>query len=152
MSGDELSEEELVELRRLLVRFQNTFSRNDGDLGRTNVIQHRINTGAATPIRQARRRLPIGKREMEQAEVRKMLENGIIEPSVSPWRANPVLVVKSDGKCQFCVDYRDLNRVTVADAVPAVQVELAKEDRPKTALGTSLGLFLCDAIWISKFW
>ena len=49
MSGDELSEEELVDLRRLQVRFQNTFSRNDGDLGRTDMIQHRIKHRILTP-------------------------------------------------------------------------------------------------------
>ena len=51
MGGHDLSVEELEKLRRVLDRFQNT-SRNDGDLGRNNVIQHRINTGAAIPIRQ----------------------------------------------------------------------------------------------------
>ena len=49
----------------------------------------------------------MGKREMEQAGVRKVLENGKIEPSVSPWRANPVLVVNPDGKYRYCADRRN---------------------------------------------
>jgi hypothetical protein len=42
-----------------------------------------INTGNAIPIRQRSRRMPIGKEEIEKGEVKRMLNQGIIEPSWS---------------------------------------------------------------------
>ena len=69
----------------LLTRFADVFSRNSDDLGRTNLVQHRINTEGAAAIRQPARRLPILQRnEAEKKEKRK-----VIAPSASPW-ASPV--------------------------------------------------------------
>jgi len=68
-----------------------------------------INTGNSIPIRQRSRRMPIGKQEIEKGEVKRMLNQGIIEPSKSSWASNIVLVIKKDGRPRFCVDYRMLN-------------------------------------------
>ena len=39
------------------------FSKSKGDLGHTDLVQHKINTGSAVPIRQSLRCLPYGKRQ-----------------------------------------------------------------------------------------
>jgi hypothetical protein len=84
----------------------------------TDLVQHKINTGTALPIRQHIRRLPFGKREIGSKEVNKMLTMGVIEPS-SSFRSSPVVPVKKkDESTRFCVDYRKLNDVTVKDAYP----------------------------------
>ena len=75
------------------------------------------------PIRQPARRIPIGKRDVERQEVEKMLQRGIIEPSNSPWSSPIVLVSKKDGSTRFCIDYRELNEVTIADAYPIPRVD-----------------------------
>ena len=46
-----------------------------------------------------------------------MLEQGAIEPSESPCSA-PICLVKKDGTCRFCIDFRKLNAVTLRDAYP----------------------------------
>ena len=70
------------------------------------------------PIRQPPRRLPLAKRNETDQAVTEMLQQGIIEPSSSPWCSPVVLVKKKDGSTRFCVDYRKINDVTQKDSYP----------------------------------
>jgi len=142
------------------------FSKSSEDVGRTDLVQHSINTGTAKPTRQPPRRQPLGKRDIEKQEVNKMLDRGIIEPSHSSFSSPIVLISKKDGSTRFCVDYRALNEVTVKDAYPIPRVEecldslagsswyccmdlnsgfwqvgLDPVDKHKTAFSTSMGLY-----------
>lgn len=94
-SRKELKPDQEKEFKRLLIKYQNVFAKSSEDLGRSNSIQHKINTGSAVPLRQPTRRQPIGKREIEKQEVHKMLEKGIIEPSKSDW-SSPIVLVKKE--------------------------------------------------------
>ena len=59
--------EEAHELHILLCEFADVFSEGSRDFGRTDVVKHRIDTGAAVPIPQPPRRLPLSKEEVERA-------------------------------------------------------------------------------------
>ena len=65
-----LEPEQCVTLKKFLIKYQGLFAKNEGDLGRADSVEHRINTGDATPIKQAARRLP----EHMHAEVDKHLD------------------------------------------------------------------------------
>ncbi|UYV60597.1 hypothetical protein LAZ67_1001626 [Cordylochernes scorpioides] len=52
-----------------------------------------------------------------------LLKNGIISHSSSPWASPIILVKKKNGTFRFCVDYRNLNSVTVKDQYPLPRID-----------------------------
>ena len=54
--------------------------KQDGELGRTNLVQHHIDTGNQRPIRQRPRKHPLGQRDEIKRQVNEMLDKGLIEP------------------------------------------------------------------------
>ena len=86
--------------------------------GKSNVIQHQITLTDSTSIRSKPYPLPYAIRENLKTEIQEMLDLGIIRTSTSPYAAPIVIVKKKDGSNRICVDYRKLNKVTVADPEP----------------------------------
>jgi hypothetical protein len=113
-----LDDSQKNQLYSLLVEFEDVFSEGSGDMGRTSLTSHKIDTGDRKPIKQQPRRLPLAKVDIAQEAIKGMHEQGIIEPSSSPWTAPIVLVKKKDGTHRFCVDYRKFNDVTKEDSYP----------------------------------
>ena len=121
-ASDALTREQLKRLKRAIYQYQDVFLGVDGKLGLTHMAEHHIDTGDHPPIKQPPRRIPQAQRAVVEEEVKKMLEQGIVEPSCSPWASPIVLVTKKDGSVRFCVDYRRLNSVTKKDAYPLPRI------------------------------
>ena len=94
------------------------FSLSELDLGRTNLLTHCIDTGNARPIEQQPHRTSPSKHAEIERQVKDLLERGIVKKSNSPWSSPVVQVTKKDGTQRFCIDYREVNAVTVKDAYP----------------------------------
>ena len=122
-SAEQIGETERPALAKFLQKYEGVFARDADDLGRTNVVQHYIETGDARPIKQPPRRVPVHKKKEVQEEVEKMLKRGVIEPCDSPWASPIVLAAKKDGTTRFCVDFRRINDVTRKDAYPLPRIE-----------------------------
>ena len=113
-------------MSQLLVEYQDIFAKDSSDLGRTDKIKHRIDTGDTPPIKLRPRRIPIHLREEARRQTQEMLDRDIIKPSDSPWSSPVVLVKKKDNTWRYCVDYRRVNSVTRRDAkaMPDYQTDL----------------------------
>ncbi|XP_055877178.1 uncharacterized protein LOC129924709 [Biomphalaria glabrata] len=121
--GENLSEEEYNKAKQLLLEFKDIMQDSENEGGRTNMVTHRIDTGNTRPIRQTPRRLPLAKQQEAAHMLEQMKEQGILEPSNSPWCSPVVLVQKKDGSLRFCVDYRALNNVTQKDSYPLPRID-----------------------------
>ena len=118
-----LSGEQQAEFRELLRKHSSVFSSSDLDLGEFSAVEHTIETGQATPIKQKMRRTPIHFVGEEKKHLDQMLKAGVIQPSSSEWAAPPVLVRKKDGNVRWCINYRRLNKVTKKDVFPLPLIE-----------------------------
>ena len=118
-----LPTEDKKELSDLLYRQKDCFALSKRDLGQSTVLQHQILTGVANLISQAPYRSAFKQREKIQTQVSEMLQDGIIEPSGSPWASPVVLVKKKDGSWRFCVDFRKMNLLTEKDVYPLPRID-----------------------------
>ena len=72
------------ELVGLVLQYQDVFALDDEELGVTSVVQHQIDTGDATPIKQYARRIPHAVREKVQELVSEMLAKRVIQAYQKP--------------------------------------------------------------------
>jgi len=56
-------------------------------------------------------------------QLEELLEKQFIRPSVSSWGAPLLLVKKKDGSMRLCVDYRQLNKVTIKNRYPLPRID-----------------------------
>ena len=103
-------------------KYQDIFVGPDKMLGRTQLIQHKIDTGGISPFKIPMRRQPIDQKPNTENELDKMLQD-IIEPSISPWSSPILLVIKKDSSIRFCIDFRKLNTVIGTDSYPLPRID-----------------------------
>ena len=116
------------------------------------------------PVSKAPYRMaPVEMKELA-TQLQDLLEKGVIRPSVSPWGAPVLFVKKKDGSMRLCIDYRELNKLTIKNKYPLPriddlfdqlkgaecfskidlrsgyhQLKIKPEDIPKTAFRTRYG-------------
>ena len=68
------------------------------------------------------RMAPAELRELK-AQLQELLNKGFIRPSASPWGAPVLFVKKKDGSLRMCIDYRQLNKVTIKNKYPLPRID-----------------------------
>jgi hypothetical protein len=56
-------------------------------------------------------------------QIEELLEKGFIRPSSSPWGTLVLFVNKKDDSRRMCVNYRNLNEVTIKNKYPLPRIE-----------------------------
>ena len=159
--------EQLEDIKDVLDRNPDIFSRHMADIGCCNFVEHEIELEESTvPHREGARRMTPNKSDACRKKVETLLEYDMIEPSKSPWAHGVVMAKKKRDQLSFCCDFRYLNSVAVEDAYPIPGIDeslselgdakfftsldlglvfwqrpLRKQDRDKTSFACELGLF-----------
>ena len=138
------------EIDTVLADLQDVFDKPQQNLKACKLIECRIDTADARPIRQRAYRTALSKRKEISRQVDDMLAQGIILSSMSPWASPIILVPKKSGELRFCVDYRAINAVTIKDSFPLPLIQdrfrwlrLTFLRRPLSATKVSLNLCVC---------
>ncbi|KAL6322061.1 hypothetical protein AAG906_003461 [Vitis piasezkii] len=76
-----------------------------------------------TPISKAPYRMAPMELKEFKIQLQELLDKGFIRPSVSPWGALVLFVKKKDGSMRLCIDYRELNKVTVRNKYPLPRID-----------------------------
>ena len=53
-----------------------------------------------------------------KSQLKELIDKKYIRPSVSPWGAPVIFVKKKDGNMRLCIDYRQLNKMTIKNRYP----------------------------------
>ncbi|GJT45556.1 putative reverse transcriptase domain-containing protein [Tanacetum coccineum] len=121
--------------------------------------------GASPVVRSPYRLAPSEMLELSN-QLKELQEKGFIRPSHSPWGAPVLFVKKKDGSMRMCIDYRELNKLTIKNRYPLPRIDdlfdqlqgaccfskidlrsgyhqlrVQEEDIPKTAFRTRYGHF-----------
>ena len=103
-------------IEKLLWYHKDTFALSHHELGKCDMFQHVIKLSDYTPIKSKYRRIPPQMYEAVKEELKKLMESGVIEPSISPWSSPISIAVKSDGSPRITLDFRKINAITKKDA------------------------------------
>ena len=117
------SKECQIEAEQTMKDFEDIFTLELLELGRTNLVKHTIKVNNPIPFKEQYRRIPPHQFEEVRKHLREMEEIGAIQRSSSPWVSPVVLVRKKDGSLRFCIDLRKLNAKTIKDAYSLPRIE-----------------------------
>ena len=122
----EVSNENEVSLEDILVvrEFPDVFPNDLLDLPPEREVEFTIDLVLGTnPISKAPYRMaPIELKELK-VQLQELLDKGFIKPGVSPWGSPVLFVKKKDGSMRLCIDYRELNKVTVRNKYPLPRID-----------------------------
>jgi hypothetical protein len=121
-SKTDCTEGQQVQLRKLLEKYGNAFSKNGYDLGTARVNPMQIRTTTDVPFRPSIYPTDRGIRDKVRQELEHMKDMGCIVESNTPWLSPLVMVKKKTGDLRPCIDLRKLNSITIPDFYPLPRV------------------------------
>ncbi|GJV22535.1 putative reverse transcriptase domain-containing protein [Tanacetum coccineum] len=162
---EDKSKEKRLEDVPVVQEFPEVFPEDLPGIPPTRQVEFRIDlVPGATPVARAPYRLAPSEMKELAEQLQELTDKGFIRPSSSPWGAPVLFVKKKDGSFRMCIDYRELNKLTVKNRylLPRIddlfdqlqgssiyskidlrsgyhQLRVQEEDIPKTAFRTRYG-------------
>ncbi|GJV25698.1 putative reverse transcriptase domain-containing protein [Tanacetum coccineum] len=159
------SKEKRLEDVQIVQDFPEVFPEDLPGLPPTRQVEFQIDlVPGAAPIARAPYRLAPSEMKELSEQLKELSDKGFIRPSSSPWGAPVLFVKKKDGSFRMCIDYRELNKLTVKNRYPLPRIDdlfdqlqgssvyskidlrsgyhqlrVREEDIPKTAFRTRYG-------------
>ncbi|GJZ18656.1 putative reverse transcriptase domain-containing protein [Tanacetum coccineum] len=126
--GDQIMEKKSDEKRLediLVVReFPEVFPEDLPGLPPVRQVEFQIDLiPGATPVARAPYRLAPSEMQELSNQLQELADRGFIRPSTSPWGAPVLFVKKKDGSFRMCIDYRELNKLTVKNRYPLPRID-----------------------------
>nr|GEV23462.1 putative reverse transcriptase domain-containing protein [Tanacetum cinerariifolium] len=97
------------------------------------------------PVAQALYRLASSEMKELSDQLQELSDKGFIRPSSSPWGALVLFVKKKDGSFQMCIEYRELNKLTMKNRYPILRIDDLFNQLQSKLLRTSSSY---DTIWV----
>ena len=76
-----------------------------------------------SPISMTQHRMAPVELQKLKVQIQELLGKGFVRPSASPWGVPILSVKKKDKTLQLCIDYRQLNRVTIKNRYPLLRID-----------------------------
>ncbi|GJW38094.1 putative reverse transcriptase domain-containing protein [Tanacetum coccineum] len=104
--------------------FPEVFPEDLSGLPPTRQVEFQIDLvpGVASIARAPYRLAPSEMKELSE-QLKELSDKGFIRPSSSPWGAPVLFVKKKDGSFRMCIDYRELNKLTVKNRYPLPRID-----------------------------
>ncbi|GJV44741.1 putative reverse transcriptase domain-containing protein [Tanacetum coccineum] len=117
------SEKKRLEDVPIVQDFPDVFPEDLPGLPSTRQVEFQIDLipGAAPVARAPYRLAPSEMKELSE-QLKELSNKGFIRPSSSPWGAPVLFVKKKDGSFRMCIDYRELNKLTVKNRYPLPRI------------------------------
>ncbi|GKA50235.1 putative reverse transcriptase domain-containing protein [Tanacetum coccineum] len=121
---EDKSEEKRLEDVPIVREFPKVFPEDLPGLPPARQVEFQIDlVPGAAPVARAPYRLAPAEMQELSTQLQELSEKGFIRPSSSPWGAPVLFVKKKDGSFRMCIDYRELNKLTVKNRYPLLRID-----------------------------
>src|SRR3954463_10980536 len=120
----DVHEKRTIDELPIVCDFAEVFPEDVSDLPPERGVDFAIELNPVTsPVSMAPYRMSASELKELKSQLEELLEKKFIRPSVSPWGAPVLLVKKKEGSMRICVDYRQLNKVTMKNRYPLPRID-----------------------------